>query len=869
MNQVNNIAPPKWPLKILRFFVKKEYLEEIEGDMEELFYDNAEQLSLSKAKRIYTWEMLKLLRPVLMRNMTFFQTLTQYDMFRNYFKVSLRGLMKYPLNSSINILGLSIAIGIAIFGYGFARWTYSTDQFHEHKHEVFLTTFFANREGQLQQYGQTPRALGEMLRSDFAHIKKVCRVDDKSVVVKNGDNVFHERVRLVDPEFLEMFTFPLELGTSQSLRDINSIILSEEMAIKYFGDQNPIGQLMLIKFDKDRSKEFKVTGVAKKFPESCTIRFNFLVNIQNARTADPAYDFHDWESVLSATLIQVDDPANIRSIAAGMDKYKKLQNDAAPTDWAIAAFGFEPLATLHERSADIHNDISRSSGDNYKTIYWLVGMTVLMLALACFNYVNIAIVSATKRLKEIGVRKSIGATRKVMIVQFLSENMVITFFALVVGFILGATVFIPWFENQWNFNMGFTLLDKNLLIYLPLVLFITGVASGVYPAFYISKFNVVGILKGTLRFGDRNILTKVLLGVQLVIACIFMTSAIMFSMNNSYLADRSWGYDQHNAMFAVLPDQSSYGELHALLLQDPAVVSVSGSKHHIGKSNASTIIHFPDREYEVDELSVDANYFKTMGIALISGRGFHDHEGSDKQSIVVNELLVRNLGWKEAIGQQFQIDSVQYEVVGVVKDFHPYTFFKPVKPTIFKVADRSEYRYLSMRVRAGEEEKGYQTLKSKWTQLYPEIPFEGGYQEETWGNYYEATAIYGRVWRAFAFMAILLASLGLYGLVTLNVAKRTKEFSIRKILGAGIKSLTLTISKQYIILFAIALTIASPLSYMMIKFTLTSTYTVHVPITFAGVAMAASTLVLVLIVTLASQVAKVHKANPVNGLKVE
>jgi putative ABC transport system permease protein len=174
-----------------------------------------------------------------------------------------------------------------------------------------------------------------------------------------------------------------------------------------------------------------------------------------------------------------------------------------------------------------------------------------------------------------------------------------------------------------------------------------------------------------------------------------------------------------------------------------------------------------------------------------------------------------------------------------------------------------------MRVRAGEEEKGYQTLKSKWTQLYPEIPFEGGYQEETWGNYYEATAIYGRVWRAFAFMAILLASLGLYGLVTLNVAKRTKEFSIRKILGAGIKSLTLTISKQYIILFAIALTIASPLSYMMIKFTLTSTYTVHVPITFAGVAMAASTLVLVLIVTLASQVAKVHKANPVNGLKVE
>lgn len=869
MSQLHHIAPPKWPLKFLRFFVRKEYLEEIEGDMEELFYDNVEQLSVSKAKRIYTFEMLKLLRPVLMRKMNFFHTLTKYDMFRNYFKVSLRGLMKYPLNSSINILGLSIAIGIAIFGYGFARWTYSTDQFHEHKNEVFLTTFFANREGQLQQYGQTPRPLGEMLRSDFAHIKKVCRVDDKSVVVKHGDNVFHERVRMVDPEFLEMFTFPLEVGAKSSLKDINSIILSEDMAIKYFGDENPLGQMLFIKFNKERSKEFKVTGVAKRFPESCTIKFDFLINIQNTLSADPAYDFHDWEEVLSATLIQLDDPANIASVAAGMEKYKKLQNQAAPADWSIASFGFEPLATLHERSANIHNDISRSSGDNYKTVWWLVGMGGLMLALACVNYVNIAIVSATKRLKEIGVRKSIGATRKVMIVQFLSENMVITFFALIVGFILGATVFIPWFERQWNFDMGFTLLDKDLLIYLPLVLLVTGIASGIYPAFFISRFNVVGILKGTLRFGDRNYLTKFLLGFQLVIACVFMTSAIMFAMNNNYLANRSWGYDQHDAMFAILPDDRSFDELQAALIQEPDVISISGSKHHIGKSNASTIIHFPDREYEVAELAVDANYFKTLGVELKTGRVFHDHDGSDKQSVVVNDLLVKNLGWTEAIGQQFQIDSVQYEVVGVVKDFHPYTFFKPVKPTIFRVADKAEYKYLSIRVSAGSEGKGYQILKAKWAQLYPEIPFEGGYQSDTWGNYYEATAIYGRVWRAFAFMAILLASLGLYGLVTLNVAKRTKEFSIRKILGADIKSLALTIGKQYIILFAIALTIASPLSYMMIKFTLTSTYTVHVPITFVGVAMAASTLVLVLVVTLASQVVKVHKANPVNGLKVE
>ncbi len=175
MKMSNETKPPRWPLKFLRFFLKKEYLEEIEGDMEELFHDNAETLSLKKAKRIYTWEMLKLLRPVLIKNLGVLHNLNQYDMFKNYFKISTRGLMKNPLNSFINIFGLAVAIGLCVFFYAFARWTYSTDQFHEHKNEVYLTTFFVDREGTQQQYGTTPRPLGEMLKEDFPQIKNVCR----------------------------------------------------------------------------------------------------------------------------------------------------------------------------------------------------------------------------------------------------------------------------------------------------------------------------------------------------------------------------------------------------------------------------------------------------------------------------------------------------------------------------------------------------------------------------------------------------------------------------------------------------------------------------------------------------------------------
>ena len=208
MNAHSDVRPPRWPLRILRWLVKREYIEEIEGDMEEIFYECLKKHSRRKANWTYTRETLKLLRPILMQNFEGIERLNQYGMLKNYFKVSFRGLMKNPVNSFINVFGLAVAIGLCVFGYAFARWTYSTDQFHENKNSVYLTTFFANRDGVNQQYGTTPRPLGEMLRADFAQIRNVCRVEDRPVVMKHKDNVFHERVRYVDPEFLVMFTFP-------------------------------------------------------------------------------------------------------------------------------------------------------------------------------------------------------------------------------------------------------------------------------------------------------------------------------------------------------------------------------------------------------------------------------------------------------------------------------------------------------------------------------------------------------------------------------------------------------------------------------------------------------------------------------------
>lgn len=788
-------------------------------------------------------------------------------MFRNYFKVSLRGLLKTPVNSFINVFGLAIAIGITVFAYAFARWTYNTDQFHTHRNEVYLVTFFAERDGALQEFGLSPRPLAEVMKQDFTHIDKTCRVEDRNVVVKYEDHVFHERIRFTDPEFLEMFTFPLASGTASSLMDVNSIILSEDMSVKYFGDKDPIGREMLIKFNESTSKAFKVTGIAKAFPDARTIGFDFLVNFANIRTADPEVRAEDWTSFLNATFVQIEDSTQLASIRAGMEKYRIIQNKAVEEDWAIRSFSFEPLATLHRRSSEIRDDISMSSDGKYQSIIFVAIISVFMLALSCFNYINIAIVTAAKRLKEIGVRKTIGATRMVMIVQFLIENLVTTSVALFTGLILGTFVFIPWIESITYHNFEFTWNDPNLWIYLPVILVLTGIASGLYPSLYISRIQVAGILKGSVVFGKRNPITKIFLGVQLVLACILITAGVMFSQNTDFMKKRSWGYDQHHVQYVSVPNATAFENLRTLVEREPDVLSVSGSHHHLGRTHAKTILKFPDHQMEVDELAVDARYLQTMGLSLLEGRSFIENSTADQFNVIVNESFAA--ARPNPLDATFRIDSIEYSIVGVVKDFHSYSFFRKVNPAIFRLSSPDNVRYLSVKVREGSEQQVAAALKKNWLQLYPETPFDGGYQEDVWGSYYAQLDKHSKVWKGFAFIAVLLAGLGLYGLVMLNVTGRRKEFSVRKILGAGVASIGRNILSQYIILFAIAFLIGAPLSYLLNKMLFDTIYWYHMPITYTGPMAAVVILILVLLLTVSTQILSVAKANPVEGLKEE
>lgn len=854
---------PHIPYVLFKWYCRPERYEELHGDLEELFNNRAKR-NLIVAKILYWWDVIRCCQPYAWRKNKY-HFYPQHMMISNYLKVSFRGLLKSPTSSFINVFGLAVSIGVCVLVYEFMEYAYGIDSFHEKKHEVYLSTFHIEREGRQEQYGRSPLPLGAMLKEDFAQISEICRIVDKNVVIKRADDINYETIRFVDPAFLNMLTFPIKWGTSNSLIDPSNIVLSDDMRIKYFGDINPLGEEILVIFSEGNSKLFKVTGVAEAFPKTHGIHFDFLIHFDNLQTANTGFDAYDWSAFADATLIQVSDPASLQRISEGMDKYRQLQNNAQDT-WAISSFEFVQLADLYKKSNSIRDDISINPPTEAMVAFPIIG--AFMLALACFTYVNIAVVSATRRMKEIGIRKTIGANRTRVFIQFMTENIFITLLAGIIGIILAAILFIPWFVDLASKPLEFTFLDSSLWVYLTLVLVVTGVVSGLYPALYISKFDAVKIFKGTISFGRKGAITKVLLGGQLVFTLILVTGAVMFSQNNLLQSKRSWGYDHQDVLFVQLPEDGAYEPFRNLVIHDSDLVSSSGSVHHLGKSYSTKVVHTPVQEYEVHNLDVDAGYFETMGIRLTKGRFFHDQAVVDTKSVVVNELLVETLALNEPLGFQFEMDSMRYEIIGVVADFHNQNFYFEKRPTIFRMADPDNFRFLSVKVLPGKEAESLEKLRLAWNTQFPELPFNGGYQDDTWGRFFTQVETQEDFTRAVALVAVLLAALGFYGLVTLNVSGRKKEFSIRKVLGAGLSDIAAGITRQYSLLMIVSVLIGAPIGYLLIMKLLDFMYAY--PITgYSGVVMAVIITLMVLLAVAFTQVWRMRVIDPVEGLKAE
>ncbi len=788
-------------------------------------------------------------------------------MLKNYFKIAYRHILRSKLFAIIDIFGLSLAIGCSIVVFLFVDFWASMDSFHKNTDQIFLVENVINRDGQISIWGDSPLPLGPAVENDFPQIIRTVRIQTRGGVVQYGDKAFNERFMFVDEGFFDMFTFPLLAGSKDALLSHNTLFMDEEMALKYFGDENPVGKQLTIEFGDKYIEDFFVSGVTKKYPENSSIRFKFLIPYKKQRDLG-LKDFNDWKRWTWATFVQVRNPADIHTIKEQMHPYIQLQNDANE-DWSVEDYIFEPLTALSLNSHKIKGGISW--GPHPTELIALLLFGIFLLLLACFNYMNIAIVSGTRRLREIGIRKVLGSSRIHLITQYIGENTLLCLFALILGTVLAKLFFIPSFSSLFDLPLKLDLLgNMRLSAFLVSMIVLTSLGGSAYPAFYVSSFQPANILRGKQKPKGKSLFTRILLTFQFVLTFMTVTTAIILVQNARYQKNRDWGYNQNQVIVVELDGKKHYTIYRNEIDKNPDILQAAGSVTHIGRSYGGTVAEIAGIKYELRCLFVGYDYLETMGIRLKQGRFFDRKFSTDlDQSIVINNKFAESMNWENPLEKTIVIDKKTFFVIGVVDDFHYASFRTKIEPAIFRMAAEDRLNYLSVRVKADAMPRTSEYLEESWKRLIPDTPYRSFFQDEVFESYFKTQNNIIKLFSFTAAITLTIACMGLFGLVSISIDKRMREISIRKVLGATIANVVRIVNKEFVAVLLVSTVVASPLGYWLLKSLFDSYYEYHIPIALPPFVFTFVLIAVTSLITISSLIYKVAVSNPVDILREE
>jgi len=789
----------------------------------------------------------------------------------NYVKLAYRNMLRSKAASVINISGLAIAVGCTLVVYIFLDRALTMDRFHPDGERIFLVENVIERNGHRQTWGDAPHPLGPAMAADFPQIEQFTRVEQSRATMQAGGKVFIESAQFADPAFLEMFNFPLQYGQAAALHEENSVILCHKLAFKYFGEDNPVGETVVLTFG-DHREAFTVRGVAAPFPQRASFDFNMLLSYE--KLYDLGYDDpDDWSAFTTATFIKLHSADDLPLIAGSMDKYLDL-NHAATEDWPIAAFVFDDLYSLAIHSEHVRGDIS--GGPSMAGFILLILIAVFLLSLACFNYMNIAIATAQRRLKEVGVRKVMGSNRTQLAFQFLCENVLLCLLALGLGVVLAATLFLPGFNMLFaegdfllEFDIGST---GRSWIFLIGLLMLIGVASGAYPAFYISRFQPIAIFRSVPTSGSKRWFTRTFLTFQFVLTFITMIAGVLFYQNATYQEQQEWGYNKEHLVVMQTREAGQYGILEQKVRQMPNVLEVAGTAHQPGRGEGYAVIEMQGEKKEACRFEVGHGFFEALGIRLQAGRFFDPQRNADAATIaMINETFARSQGWdaESALGHSFRYDSTDYSIIGVLADFHYEDFTDAIEPALFLLADDADLRYLSARVQPGTEAETIAAFDTLWKQTFPDLPGDISVQSDVFAYFYRDNRNVARLFGGIALMALLISCMGLFGLASQNVARRMKEISIRKVLGASMLQVSVLVNRGFFIMLTLAAGIALPLAYVLLNALLADVYADYAPLDVASFGIACCLIFGTALLTVTTQIRRVVQTNPAEVLRNE
>jgi len=793
-------------------------------------------------------------------------------MIKNYFKTTLRYLWKNKTFSLINIIGLATGICVCFFALTYVHFELSRDNYHKNADDIYrLVTDVKAPYG--TNYESTSAPVGPAMKAAFPEVKDMARVFmDDMILQSNPNNAIKEEVAYADSSVFKIFSWPLLRGkVSQLFNAPCNMVLSETAAKKYFGNTDPMGQIMMIN-GKTRAT---VTGIMKDIPYNSHLRVDFIFSITTLVNDDWN---QDWSRYGFYTYFLLQPGQSAAKLQAKLPAFVKANYEEKSFKHELL---LEPLKRVYLYGKPRGHRTGTSASGSITNVYIISIIAVLVLFIACFNFINLTTAFSLQRAKEIGVRKVLGASKYQLMAQFFMDALVLCFIAFLIA-LLFATLLLPLF-NQVVGTIVSGGIFNNLqnVLWLMLLAIIVGILSGAYPALFLSGFNPISSLKGkTGSSGTGLVLRRSLVVAQFSISIFLILATTIVHLQLNFMQNQQLGFQKDHKLVIDYQFSNSINthtdRVRQQLAAIPGVglVSLSSSIPGTSTNRFNTILQTSTGENRVQKTDVyfiDDVFLKQYHIDLIAGRGFSKNLASDSmKSMLINQAMLKSLGFKNpegAIGKHFTQLNHKGTIVGVIRDFHNQSFLETIQPLTVRV-DSVHLTNVTIDITSPDVRSTVHRIESTWKKILPDVPLVYFFADEAYNQQYIAQERFGKLFICFAIVAIVISCLGLLGLSAYNIAQRKKEISVRKVLGASVINITVMLSKDFIKLIAIALIITSPVSWWLMRNWLDNfAYRISIPVwIFISSGTAA---ILIALVTISFQSVKAAIANPVKNLRSE
>jgi putative ABC transport system permease protein len=795
-------------------------------------------------------------------------------MYKNYLKTALRNLWRSKVFSLINVLGLSVGLACCMLIFLYSKDEISYDRFHERKDDIYrITATISTADGNVNKIGSTGNMPGPHFKEAIPEIEDYVRVQSAMFNIKQGKDVFRQEALYVDSNFFSVFSFPLIAGNpGTALNNMHSVVLSQEIAEKYFGKKNAVGQMLEL-YTGEKFESFMVTAVTKRSPQNSSIKIKMLVPIKFQQSQ---YNDDQWVNFFLNTFVILKPQANPATVVA---KFANVFNTEAAGQLKVmeekygfkdkVSFGLQPLLQMH-LSTEFRPDNGLVDASDPIYTYILTGIALFILLIACINFINLSIAHSLKRAKEIGIRKVVGGQRKQLIAQFLGESFILSLIAFVFA-ILFVQLVLPFFNTLANKSLAFSyLFDIKLIVgYFGLFL-VTGLLAGFYPALVLSRFNPVQTLYGKIRFSDKNYLSKGLVVFQFSLATFLIIATLIIYSQFNYIIKFDLGYNDKNV--AILgTGQIKREKLDVFrneLLNSRSIERVAADQG----GRWETIAHINNgKEITFDFKYVDENFLPLFQIPIVKGRNFSKDFTSDtSEAALINESFAKMAGWNDPVGREvdFFYYNKKVRVVGVVKDYHYQSLAEKIKPQLFTMNPRYQFSRVFIKIKPDNISQTLLNIERIFKDLFPSQPYRCTFKDAENAEQYEREAKWKQILTFSAILTIFISCIGLFGLATLSAEKRTKEIGIRKVLGASVAVIVGKLTGDFLKLIALASVIASPIAWLVMNKWLES-YPYRINIAWWMFGLSAIVVLLVASVTISYQAIKTAIANPVKSLRTE